>query len=49
MCSGTQCATIDQAYESYQQCNLVARDVLLIMEENNIDGFYIACEKRSGV
>ena len=49
MCSGTQCATIDQAYESYQQCNLVARDVLLIMEENNMVRFYIACEKRSGV
>lgn len=49
MCSGTQCANIDQWYDSYKECNTVARDVLLIMQENDIDRFYIACEKQSGV
>mgnify|MGYP006907004630 CR=1 FL=1 len=49
MCSGTQCANIDQWYDSYKECNTVARDVLLIMQENNVDRFYIACEKKSGV
>lgn len=49
MCVNGTCSHLNANFKSARDCQEASKDVLTIMQENNIEDFVIYCEKKKSI
>jgi hypothetical protein len=49
MCIDGTCSYLNANFKTARECQEASKDVLTIMQENNIEDFVIYCEKKKSI
>ena len=49
MCVNGTCSYLNANFKTARECQEASKDVLTIMQENNIEDFVIYCEKKKSI
>jgi len=49
MCIDGTCSHLNANFKTARECQEASKDVLTIMQENNIEDFVIYCEKKKSI
>jgi len=49
MCANGTCSNLNATFKTAYECQAASKDVLTIMQHNNIEDFVIYCEKKKAI
>lgn len=49
MCANGTCSNLNATFKTAYECQAASKDVLTIMQQNNIEDFVIYCEKKKSI